>query len=388
VEAGRSVTDAARPLAGLLVVDLSRVLAGPFCTMLLGDLGARVVKVEDPAGGDVTRGWGPPYEESSGLSAYYLAVNRNKQSIALDLSTPAGAESVRMLARRADVVVENFLPGGLEKFGLSLGEMRRENPRLVTASITAAGRTGEESGLPGFDLLAQAGAGLMAITGNVEGGPAKVGVAVSDLFAGCFALAGILALVAARGKSGRGGHVETDLYSSTLAALINVAQAALVTGDESRRWGNSHPQIVPYRPFRGSDGEFIVAAGTDRHFARICEVVGRPEWAEDDAFRTNSARLENRAALEGDLERIFRERPREEWITACRAAGIPAGPVRGPLEALTSEVAESLNAVVTASGVSFVASPIRVDGADAPLTFPPKLDEHGAAIRREFGLPG
>ena len=382
------MSEAAAPLAGLLVLDLSRVLAGPFCTMLLADLGARVLKVEDPAGGDVTRGWGPPYEERSGLSAYYLAVNRNKESIALDLATAAGAESVRMLARRGDVVVENFLPGGLEKFGLSLGEMRRENPRLVTASITGAGRTGEESRLPGFDLLAQAGAGLMAITGSAEGGPSKVGVAVSDLFAGCFALAGILALLAAREKSGRGGHVETDLYSSTLAALINVAQAALLTGTESKRWGNSHPQIVPYRPFEASDGPFLVAAGTDRHFARLAEVVGRPEWAADARYRTNGARLENREALEAELERIFRERPREEWITACRAVGIPSGPVRGPLEALRSEVARSLNAVVAASGVSFVASPIRVEGTDPPLSFPPKLDEHGAAIRREFELPG
>ncbi|MEO8347578.1 MAG: CoA transferase, partial [Acidobacteriota bacterium] len=199
------MTGAAPPLGGLLVLDLSRVLAGPFCTMLLADMGARVVKVEDPAGGDVTREWGPPYEKGSGLSAYFLAVNRNKESIALDLATPAGAESVRILARRADVVVENFLPDGLEKFGLSLAQMRQENPRLVTASITGAGRSGEESGLPGFDLLAQAGAGLMAITGSAAGEPAKVGVAVSDLFAGCFALAGVLGLLTARGKSGRGG---------------------------------------------------------------------------------------------------------------------------------------------------------------------------------------
>ena len=235
METGRTVTEAAPPLGGLFVLDLSRVLAGPFCTMLLADLGARVVKVEHPDGGDVTRGWGPPYEKGSGLSAYYLAVNRNKESIALDLATPGGAESVRILARRADVLVENFLPGGLEKLGLSLAEMRCENQRLVTASITGAGRTGEESLLPGFDLLAQAGAGLMAITGNSEGGPAKVGVAVSDLFAGCFALAGILALLAAREKTGRGGHVETDLFASTLAALINVAQAALLTGTEAKR---------------------------------------------------------------------------------------------------------------------------------------------------------
>jgi crotonobetainyl-CoA:carnitine CoA-transferase CaiB-like acyl-CoA transferase len=388
VETGRSVSGGARPLEGTFVLDLSRVLAGPFCTMLLADLGARVVKVENPDGGDVTRGWGPPNDAESGLSAYYLSVNRNKESIALDLAAPAGAESVRILARRADVVIENFLPGGLEKFGLSLADMRRENPRLVTASITGAGRTGEESGLPGFDLLAQAGAGLMAITGSAEGGPAKVGVAVSDLFAGCFALAGILGLLTAREKSGRGGHVEIDLFTSSLAALINVAQAALLTGTPSKRWGNSHPQIVPYRPFEASDGAFIVAAGTDRHFARLCRIVGRPEWAEDAAFRTNSRRLENREALEGELERIFRARPRAEWVAACRDAGIPAGPVRGPLDALRSEVAESLNAVVAASGVSFVGSPIRVEGSDAPLSFPPQLDEQGAALRREFGLPG
>lgn len=387
METGRSVSGGARPLEGTLVLDLSRVLAGPFCTMLLADLGARVVKVENPDGGDVTREWGPPYEKGSGLSAYFLAVNRNKESIALDLATPAGAESVRILAKRADVVVENFLPGGLERFGLSLAEMRRENPLLVTASITGAGRTGEESGLPGFDLLAQAGAGLMAITGNAEGGPAKVGVAVSDLFAGCFALAGILALLAAREKSGRGGHVETDLFSSTLASLINVAQAALLTGTEAKRWGNSHPQIVPYRPFEASDGPFLVAAGTDRHFARLCEVVGRPDWAEDTPYRTNGARVENRAALEGQLGRLFRARPRAEWIAACRAAGIPSGPVRGPLEALRSEVAESLNAVVATAGVSFVASPIRLYGAEQFLRFPPQLDEQGDALRREFGLP-
>ena len=375
------------PLAGLLVLDLSRVLAGPFCTMLLGDLGARVVKVEHPDGGDVTRGWGPPWEATTGLSAYYLAVNRNKESIALDLATEAGAESVRVLARHADVLVENFLPGGLEKLGLPLAEFRRENPRLVTASITGSGRIGDEAALPGFDLLAQAGAGLMAVTGSEESGPTKVGVAMSDLFAGCFALAGILALLAEREKTGRGGHVETDLFSSTLAALINVAESALVTGREASRWGNAHPQIVPYRPFAASDGDFIVAAGTDRQFARLCEVVGSRSWSDDLSFRTNPARVENRAALESGLEKIFRTRPREDWIDACRAAGIPAGPVRGPLEALESATSRALGAVVEAAGVRFVASPIRLDGREAPVRFPPKLDQEGDQLRKEFGLP-
>ena len=380
------MSDPSGPLAGIVVLDLSRVLAGPYCTMLLGDLGARVVKVEHPDGGDVTRGWGPPFEETSGLSAYFLAVNRNKESIALDLSTAAGAESARILARRADVLVENFLPGGLEKLGLSLDSLRRENPSLVTASITGFGRSGADSTLPGFDVLAQAGAGLMAITGTPESKPAKVGVAVSDLFAGLFALAGILARLREREITGRGGHVEVDLFTSTLASLINVGQAALVTGEESKRWGNAHAQITPYRPFAASDGEFIVAVGTDRQFARLCEVVGRPEWSQDPAFRTNAARVANRAALENGFESIFRGRRREEWISACRAVGIPSGPVRGPLEALTSETARALDAVVSAAGVRFVASPIRL-GAPAPVRFPPKFDEHGDALRREFGLP-
>lgn len=375
------------PLAGLLVLDLSRVLAGPYCTMLLADLGARVVKVEHPDGGDVTRGWGPPWEPATGLSSYYLAVNRNKESIALDLASEAGAESVRVLARRSDVLVENFLPGGLEKLGLSLEALRRENPRLVTASITGFGRSGDEATLPGFDLLAQAASGLMAITGSPESGPTKVGVAVSDLFAGCFALAGILALLRERERTGRGGHVEADLFSSTLAALINVAQTSLVSGAEAKRFGNAHPQIVPYRPFHAADGEFIVAAGTDRQFVRLCGIVGREDWAQDPSFRTNAARVENREALERDLEQIFRSRPRAEWIAACRRAGVPAGPVQGPLEALTSRTARDLGAVVSAGGVKFVASPIRVEGQTARVRFPPKLDEHGEALRREFGLP-
>ena len=372
------------PLAGLLVVDLSRVLAGPFCTMLLGDLGARVIKVEHPDG-DVTRGWGPPFEETTGLSAYYLAVNRNKESITLDLATETGRESIRILARRADVLVENFLPGGLERLGLPLESLRRENARLVTASITGFGRSGADASLPGFDLLAQAGAGIMGITGTE--GAAKVGVAVSDLFAGLFALAGILARVRERDRTGRGGHAEVDLFTSTLASLINVAQAALVTGEEAKRWGNSHAQITPYRPFAATDGDFIVAVGTERQFSRLCEIVGRPEWAQEPRFRTNAARVANRESLERELEEIFARRGREEWIAACRAAGIPSGPVRGPLEALMSETARALEAVVSSSGVKFVASPIRLD-APAPVRFPPKLDEHGAALREEFDLPG
>ena len=376
------------PLSGVLVLDLSRVLAGPYCTMMLADLGARVLKVEHPEDGDVTRGWGPPYDPGSGLSAYFLAVNRNKESIALDLAAENGAESVRILARRADILVESFPPGGLEKFGLSAAALRRANPRLVTASITGFSTRGPDASAPGFDLLAQAGAGLMAITGTAQSGPLKVGVAVSDLLAGCYAAIGILAALSARERTGRGSHVETDLFSATLASLINVAQSALLTGTEGERHGNAHPQIVPYRMFEASDGDFVLGVGTDRQFEKLARLLGRPEWAESDSYRTNEGRVRNRVALEGELSPIFRGATRETWVGRCREAGIPAGPVRGPLEALRSDTARAIETLREANGISFVASPIRVEGAERRLEFPPALDADGERIRREFGLPG
>jgi crotonobetainyl-CoA:carnitine CoA-transferase CaiB-like acyl-CoA transferase len=355
--------------------------------MLLGDMGARVLKVEHPEGGDVTRGWGPPYEPGTGLSAYYLAVNRNKESIALDLRTPSGAESVRRLARHADVVVENFPPGALEKFGLSLAALRRDHPRLVTASITGFGSSGPDAAATGFDLLAQAGAGLMAVTGSAEGPPTKVGVAVSDLLAGSYAAVGILAALAARERTGAGAHVETDLFSATLASLINVGQAALLTGREAERHGNAHPQIVPYRSFDASDGAFVLGVGTDPQFARLASLVGRPEWARSELFRSNAARVANRRRLEPELEAVFRGDSRQSWLARCRAAGVPAGPVRGPLEALRSEASLALGAVVASRGVEFLASPIRMDGRAGRLDFPPELGADGDRLRREFGLP-
>jgi crotonobetainyl-CoA:carnitine CoA-transferase CaiB-like acyl-CoA transferase len=375
------------PLEGVLVLDLSRVLAGPFCTMMLADLGARVVKVEHPVDGDVTRGWGPPYHEPTRLSAYYLSVNRNKESIALDLSTPDGAESVRRLARRADVLVENFPPGGLEKFGLSLSDLRRENPRLVTASVTGFGRVGPDATAPGFDLLAQAGAGFMAVTGTTEAGPTKAGIAVSDLLAGCYLAVGILAALTARASSGRGAHVETDLFSATLGSLINVAQSVLMTGREAERFGNAHPQIVPYRTFHAADGAFVLGVGTDRQFERLAALLGRPEWIADERLRTNDARVTNRGTLEAELESIFRRDTREAWVARCRAADIPAGPVRGPLEALRSATASALQSVIASRGVEFVASPIRVEGQPRRMEFPPALNADGERIRKEFDLP-
>jgi formyl-CoA transferase len=355
--------------------------------MLLSDLGARVIKVELPAEGDVTRGWGPPYDPATGLSAYYLSVNRNKESIAIDLRSEEGLESIRRIARRADVLVENFAPGALEKLGLSLPELRQANPRLVTASITGFGRRGPDASAPGFDLLAQAGAGMMAITGTAQGEPTKVGVAVSDLFAGCYAAIAILAALFARERTGKGTHVETDLFSATVASLINVAQSALVTGEEGGRYGNAHPQIVPYRSFSASDGPFVLACGTDRQFARLADLVGRPQWREDARYRANAGRVEHRKTLESELQDIFRGQMRQAWLARFSAAGIPAGPVRGPLEALQSETARALELVRETGGIGFVASPLRLEGHTPPLRLPPRLDQDGERLRKEFALP-
>jgi len=378
---------AALPLDGTLVLDLSRVLAGPYCSMMLADLGARVIKVEHPEGGDITRGWGPPFT-ASGDSAYYESINRNKESIVLDLAAPAGVRSVDILAARADVLIENFPPGGLDRLGLSLGRLREANPRLVSASITGFGTRGPDREAPGFDLLAQAGAGLMAITGEPEGAPQKVGVAVSDLVAGTNAAIGILAALAARERTGRGASLEVDLFSSTLAMLVNVVQSCIVSGREARRHGSGHAQIVPYQAFDASDGEFILAVGTERQFRSLCDrVVGRPEWKDDPRFSTNAARVAHRDALVPALSAIFAQAPRDSWLEKCRAAGVPGGPVRGPLEALRSPQAEALGLSLREGDFEKVASPIRFAGVRPAVRRPPRLGEHTDAIRKEFNLP-
>ena len=375
------------PLDGIFVLDLSRVLAGPFCTMLLGDLGARVVKVEHPQGGDITRGWGPPFDDE-GESAYYLSINRNKESIVLDLSTEEGRRSVEILAARADVLVENFPPDALEKLGISVDGLRRKNPRLITASITGFGRTGPERETTGFDLLAQAGAGLMWITGEPDGKPQKVGMAVSDLIAGYNATIGILAALHERGRTGYGERVEVDLFSSTLAMLPNYTQASLTTGEESARHGSGHAQIVPYQMFEARDREFILAVGTEKQFRNLCErVIDRPQWAVDPRFLSNAERVANRKVLIRELSEIFKGATRDSWLEKCREARVPAGPVRGPLEALGSPQAEALGLIRDGRGFRTVASPIRFSKSTPALSRPPKLGKHTEKIRKEFGLP-
>lgn len=367
------------PLHGLLVADFSRVLAGPLCTQLLADEGARVVKVEDPRG-DETRRWGPPFFE--GVSTYFLSVNRNKESLVLDLRSREGAALARTLIERADVVVDNFLPA--QRPALGLGDVLAINPRAIHCSIAGFDPDTAEANTPGYDLLAQAGTGLMSITGEADGEPAKVGVALADVLTAHHAHGAICAALYAREQSGKGTRLEVSLFSATLASLVNVGQAALSTGREAARFGNGHPSIVPYQLFHAADRTFAIGAATDRHFRLLCErVVEWPEWLEDERFATNTARVAHRTLLVGMLDEIFRTREAALWVARCRDAAIPVSLVQGVLEALRSEPAAPLAG--RAGALEMVHHPVRFDGERLPIrTPPPELGQHTFAVVEEL----
>ena len=365
------------PLEGILVADFTRVLAGPLCTQLLGDEGARVIKVEEPRGGDETRRWGPPFHGD--FSTYFLSVNRNKESIALDLRVDG--EIARQLIERADVVIDNFLPAQREAL---LGDVLAVNPRVIHCSITGFDGDTAEANTPGYDLLAQAGSGLMSITGEREGEPSKAGVALTDVLTAHYAHGAICAALFARERTGEGARLEVSLFGAALASLINVAQGALVTGNEARRYGNAHPSIVPYQVFHAADRTFAIGSGTERHYRLLCEkVIERPELATDERFATNAARVTHREILVPMLEAIFLSKPADEWLARMRTAGIPCSPVRGVLEALRSEAAKPL--IANAGDYDTVLNPVRFDGERLPIrTKPPQLGEQSEDIRREL----
>ncbi len=371
------------PLEGILVADFSRVLAGPLCTQLLADEGARVLKIEEPQRGDETRRWGPPF--LGDFSTYFLSVNRNKESVAVDLRDPEGTAFARALIAKADVVVDNFLPS--QRAALGLDAVRDINPAAIHCSITGFDGDTAEANTSGYDLLAQAEAGIMSITGESE--PAKIGVALSDVLTAHYAHGAICAALYARERSGRGARIEVSLFSATLASLINVAHGALATGTEARRYGNAHPSIVPYQLFHGSDRVFAIGAGTDRHFRLLCErVLERPELAEDARFATNAARVTNRETLVPLLEELFRTRAADEWVARCREAAIPSSLVQGVLEALRSGPAQPLVTRVEHPAIGAyetVLNPVRFDGARLPVrTPPPTLGEHTESVAREI----
>ncbi len=381
-------------LSGLLVLDLSRVLAGPYATQQLADLGATVWKVESLQG-DETRGWGPPFlparddlpaEKAEPRSAYFLSVNRHKQSLAIDLKDPRGAALVRRLALAADVVVDNFKVGGLARYGLDAASLRSAKPSLVTCSITGFGPDGPRAEDPGYDAALQALSGLMAATGSPGQPPVKLAVAWIDVLTGLQATVGILAALHARQRTGLGRHLDVSLFEVALASLVNQAQATLLTDQPPERLGSAHPSIVPYQAFEAEDAALVVACGNDRQFKALAAVIGRPELADDARYATNPARVRHRKVLVELLADVFRSAPRADWVDRLVAAGVPATPVLDLAEALRDPqvTARGLLAEVddpVGGPFTTVASPF---GAAARPPGPsPRLGEHGRALLRE-----
>ncbi|HZK48899.1 MAG TPA: CaiB/BaiF CoA-transferase family protein [Thermoleophilia bacterium] len=376
-------------LEGLKVLDLSRVVAGPMCAMMLADLGADVIKVERPIAGDDTRTWGPPYVGTE--SAYYLCVNRNKRSITVDIKSEAGRDLVRRLARGSDVLVENYKTGNLDRLGLGYESLREENPGLIYCSITGYGHTGPDAYQPGYDFVIQGRGGIMSITGEADGPPMKVGLAIVDVTAAMNATIAVLAAVEARRRTGLGQMIDIALLDSHVAWLINHASNYLVAGEVSKRRGNSAPNITPYGSYKASDGWFNIAVGNDSQFRRLCELIGAPELSTDPRFATNPGRVENDAQLVAILGEHFAQRSTAEWLDLFYKGNIPAGPVKSIPEVMEDPQVLAREMIVelphpTAGSVRLVGSPLKM--SETPVTYrspPPLLGEHTDQILVEFG---
>jgi crotonobetainyl-CoA:carnitine CoA-transferase CaiB-like acyl-CoA transferase len=385
-------------LSHVRVLDLSRVLAGPWASQVLADLGADVIKIEHPRGGDETRGWGPPFARNadgsdSDVSAYFLCTNRNKKSVTIDISQADGQSLVRRLAEQSDVVIENFRVGGLAKYGLDYPSLAAANPRLVYCSITGFGQSGPYAGRAGYDFLVQGLGGLMSITGLPDaepgGGPMKVGVALTDILSGLYASNAILAALAHRDRTGIGQHIDVALLDVQVACLANQALCYLLTGVTPERLGNAHPTIVPYQDFPTRDGRMILAIGNDGQFRSFCEAAGKPSLADDARFATNAARVEHRAELIPLLETITVSRTTAEWTTGLAPVGVPCGPINDVAQVFADSqvVARGLAAQLehkTLGSVPTVANPVRL--SNTPVTYrsaPPRLGEHTDVVLTE-----
>jgi crotonobetainyl-CoA:carnitine CoA-transferase CaiB-like acyl-CoA transferase len=376
-------------LAGLKVLDLTRVLAGPLCAMTLGDMGAEVIKVEPPSGDD-TRAWGPP--EAGGEAAYFLGVNRNKRSVRLDLSKPSARDVLARLIRRADVLVENYKLGTLERWGFGPEWMDANAPRLIHCSITGYGESGPKAALPGYDFVLQAESGLMSITGPVDGEPTKYGVAIVDIATGLYAAIAILGALASRTATGRGQKVSLSLFETGLTLLANVASNHLVTGREAGRFGNGHPNIVPYSTYPTADGTLALAVGNDGQFARLAEVAGRPEWASEPRFARNADRVRNRHVVEPAVAAALAEHGTAWWIERLRAVGVPCGAVNGVAAAIADPQTGARDMVIevphpTAGLLRLLGFPIKMSATPLAANLPPPLlGQHTEAVLRELGL--
>ena len=367
-------------LSGIIVADFSRVLAGPLASQTLADLGADVIKIEKPEGGDDTRQWGPPFVEEG--STYYLGLNRGKRSLTLDLKDPADQQLAHELCRRADVIFESFRPGTMDRLGLGWEAVRQYNPRAIYTSISAFGSSDEGAALPGYDLLVQAMSGYMSITGAADGPAMKPGTALIDLATGLYAATGTLAALQERERSGEGQHVEVALLDSALAMLLNVGSGFLNTGELPARTGNAHPSIAPYQTFPTATGDLALAVGNDAIFTRFCDEIGQPEIATDTRFATNSERVVHRDALIAILSEIFADESAEIWTERLTAAGVPAGPVNDVAQAYEFADALGLEPIVELEGVRSTRSPMRLSRTPAvPQSRPPRLGEHNDELR-------
>ena len=376
------------PLDGVRVLDLTRVVAGPYCSMFLGDLGAEVVKVEQPGLGDDTRGWGPPF--AGGESAYYLCINRNKKSLTLDLKSKRAVELLRELVKSADVIIENFRPGTMERLGLGEKQLRALNPRLIFASLTGFGADGPMSDWPGYDLIVQAWGGLMSITGTPDGEPVKVGVAIIDLVAGLMLGNAITAALFAREKIGLGQRIDTSLLEAEIASLINVGSNYLVGGTVPARWGNAHPNIVPYQNFKTADGYLVIGVASEVIWKRFCQAIGRPELTDDRRFADNSRRVENRAELISLLSELFVKRNNQAWFDRLTAAEVPCAPVQSVDQVFQAPQVLHRDMLMevehpTAGKVRMAGMPVKFSLTPASVRLPPPLlGQHNTEILKSW----
>ena len=367
------MTDQANgPLAGIRVVDLTRILAGPLCTMMLGDMGADVIKVEPPDKGDDTRVWGPPFVGAE--AAYFLSINRNKRSLTLNMAVPAGQKVLAGLVEKADVLIDNFRLGTLEKWGFTEAWFEQHAPQLVRCSITGYGTSGPKAALPGYDFILQAESGLMSICGEASGGPTKYGVAIVDVCTGMLACNAIQAALNARHRTGKGQKVELSLYETSLTMLVNVAQNFLSVGKDGGRFGNGHPSIVPYTTYRAADAMIAVGIGNERQFARAAEVLGHPEWAQDARFNSNRARVENREAIDGLLNQALAADKADAWLAKLMAVGVPCGRINSVAQALSDPHTEARRMVETVEHPTL--------GALKVLGIPFKFSDTACSVRR------
>lgn len=377
-------------LENIKILDLSRVLAGPYCTMILGDMGAEVIKVEAPGGSDETRKWGPPFQ--NGVSAYYVCANRNKKSITIDLKSEEGIEMIKKLVQESDVVINNFKSGTMERFGIDYDRLAAINPAIVYCSITGFGETGPNQNMPGYDFIIQAMSGLMSITGNQESGPQKVGVAITDIITGLYACIGIQGAIIERERSGKGQKLDLSLYDSAVSALVNVGSNYLMSGNIPQGLGNQHANIAPYQTFKTADGEMVIAVGNDNQFRTLCNILKKTELPDDERFHTNPDRVANRDDLIPLLQQVFETKSTAYWQEQCKQYSIPCGPIQNMQEVTEDPQLKARDMFMdcehpTAGNINMIGSPLKFSRTPTSLrSYPPDAGEHNDDILSQLGI--